>query len=325
MDPHGRRISYVRLSLTDRCNLRCRYCLPDGDYARSRRDDLLRFSEIERLAGILARVGVERLRLTGGEPTARKGITGVIARIDRARRWGLRDLSMTTNGVTLARMAPDLRAAGLDRVNVSLDTLEPEKFAWLTGVDALERVLRGIDEAVACGLTPVKVNMVVCRDLNEHEVVPMAERFADLPVHLRFIEYMPFGAGGFGLVPWAETRNRLQERFDLTPEQGPQGGGPSRCWRVAGSALRIGAIGAMTRSPCATCNRIRIASDGRIRACLADQGAGWDLRAPLREGATDATVISALRDAVACKPLEHGRHSGAASTGFDGVMTRVGG
>jgi GTP 3',8-cyclase len=325
VDPHGRRINYVRLSLTDRCNLRCRYCLPDGDYARSDRRELLTFTEIERLAGILARLGVERLRLTGGEPTARRGVPQIVEGIARARRFGLRDLSITTNGLTLARLAPELSAAGLDRVNVSLDTLDREKYAWLTGVDALERVLAGIDRALECGLAPLKINMVVGRDLNEDEVVGMAERFLDRPIHLRFIEYMPFGESRFGLVPWAETRRRLETRFRLIPSEEQHGGGPSRGWQVEGAPLRIGAIGAMTRRPCSGCNRIRIGSDGRIRACLAEQGDGWDLRTPLRSGAGDAAVASVVRAAVAAKPLEHGRHSGAASLAFDGVMTRVGG
>jgi GTP 3',8-cyclase len=311
--------------VTDRCNLRCRYCLPDGDYARSDRAELLTFAEIERLAGILARLGVERLRLTGGEPTTRKGVAEIVAGIDRARRFGLRDLSITTNGVTLARLAPRLSAAGLDRVNVSLDTLDRDKYAWLTGVDALDRVLAGIDRAIECGLTPLKINMVVGRNLNEHEVVSMAEHFAHRPIHLRFIEYMPFGSSRFGLVPWAETFARLEDRFGLTPSDEQHGGGPSRSWQVEGAPLRIGAIGAMTRRPCSSCNRIRIGSDGRIRACLAEHGAGWDLRQPLRSGASDDAVASVVRAAVGAKPLEHGRHSGAASLAFDGVMTRVGG
>jgi len=324
VDPFGRRVTYVRLSLTDRCNLRCRYCRPDGAYERTDRDDLLDFDEIARLARILARVGVRRLRLTGGEPTLRRGICAIVQGIDRARRLGLEDLAMTTNGVVLARLAPSLADAGLDRVNVSLDTLDPAKYAALTGVDALHRVLAGIDRAIACGLNPVKVNMVVCRGVNEDEVVTMAEHFADRPVHLRFIEYMPFGASRYGLVPWAETRRRLERRFVLRSTV-PEGGGPSSCWQVEGAALRVGAIGAMTRCFCASCNRIRIGADGRIRACLADQGAGWDLRSALRHGDDDRSAVQVLRAAVAAKPLEHGRRAGGSDDAFEGVMTRVGG
>jgi len=324
IDPFGRRIHYVRLSVTDRCNFRCVYCMPEEGVAFTQRSNLLDFDEIETLCRVFAQMGVDRVRLTGGEPTVRRGFVELVRRVAKAKAHGLRDIAMTTNGWNLARTANDLRSAGLDRVNISLDTLRRDRFFELARVDRLDDVLAGIDTVAAMGWLPLKINVVVCKGRNDDEVAEFVGRFAHLPVTIRFIEYMPFGESRFPLVPWSTTRRRIEERFELVPTQGPGGSGPANYWRVAGTAVEVGAIGALSRQFCESCNRVRVTSDGRLKNCLAYEPHMVSLRDVLRSGADDDALEIAIRAAIRRKPAAHVSGEDG-SNPFEGDMISIGG
>jgi cyclic pyranopterin phosphate synthase len=322
IDPFGRRIHYVRVSVTDRCNFRCVYCMPEEGIDVTPREELLTFEEIERLGRVLSEMGVDRIRLTGGEPTVRRDILELVRRLGALPL--LRDLAMTTNGWNLARIGPDLRAAGLTRVNISLDTLDRERFIALARVDRLDDVLAGIDTVVAMGWLPLKINVVVCEGMNEDEVVGFVDRFAELPVTLRFIEYMPFGESRFQLVPWEKTRARLESRYTLVPADGPDGSGPANYWTVAGTAVEVGAIGALSRQFCAACNRVRITPDGRLKTCLAYEPQMVSLRDVMRGGGSDDALEDAIRAGILRKPIAHITGEDG-SNPFEGQMIQIGG
>jgi cyclic pyranopterin phosphate synthase len=324
VDPFGRRIHYVRISVTDRCNFRCAYCMPDVDVEFMERTELLSFEELERIARVLAQMGVDRIRLTGGEPTVRRGIVELVERVARARAFGLRDLSMTTNGWNLKEMAGLLRDAGLSRVNISLDTLNRQRFREITRTDRFDDVMAGIDTVLAMDWLPLKINVVVLAGVNDQEVADIVGYFYQEPVTLRFIEYMAFGENRFPLVPWAVTRERIERRFRLERDEGVDGSGPADYWRVAGGAVTVGAIGARSRQFCAACNRIRIASDGRVKNCLAYEPDMVSLRDVLREGAGDDELETAIRAAVLQKPFSH-IHQEDGANPFEGVMVQIGG
>lgn len=297
LDSYGRRITYLRVSVTDRCNLRCLYCsrhrfrwLPP--------EEILTYEEIARVVRVAVEMGVERVRLTGGEPLLRRGICGLIRML--AGIEGLRDLSLTTNGVLLSELASELKAAGLARVNISLDTLDPEKFKRITGMDALARVLAGVEAALARGLTPVKINTVVVRGLNEEEVPEMARLTLSEPLHLRFIEFMPIGEGNEWedrFVGLEEVMERVREVGDLWPAE-VEGGGPARIFRLPGARGTVGFIAAMSRHFCAACNRLRLTPEGRLRLCLFSDRE-FDLRPYLRR---EEDLRQALAEAVRLKP-----------------------
>jgi len=324
VDPFGRRIHYARVSVTDRCNFRCLYCMPDVGVEFMERADLLTFEELERLARVLAEMGVDRIRLTGGEPTVRRGIVELVERVARARAAGLRDLSMTTNGWNLASVGAHLRAAGLSRVNVSLDTLDPQRFREITRTDRLADVLAGIDAVIAMGWFPLKINVVVCKGQNDDEAPAIVERFAAHPVTIRFIEYMDFGEHRFPLVPWATVKESLEGRFRLLPAEGPRGSGPARYFRVEGAACEVGTIGARSQQFCAACNRVRVTSDGRLRNCLAYEPKMVSLRDVLRQGGDDDDLEAAIRAAILMKPYSH-IHQEDGANPFEGRMISIGG
>ena len=324
IDPFDRRIHYVRMSVTDRCNFRCSYCMPDEGIEFMERERLLDFEEIERLARVLAQMGVDRIRLTGGEPTVRRGIVELVERVAKAKEHGLRDLAMTTNGWNLSSLAVPLREAGLDRLNISIDTLRPDRFVEITKRDCLEQVLAGIDTVVAMGWLPLKLNVVVCRGLNEDEVPDFVARFADLPLTLRFIEYMPFGESRYSLVPWSETRARLEQHYRLEPVTGPDGSGPATYWAIEGTRVTVGAIGALSRQFCENCNRIRITSDGRLKNCLAYEPQMMSLRDLMRAGCDDDQLEQGIRAAVLRKPFAHICEEDGQNP-FEGHMVQIGG
>ncbi|MFP5348753.1 MAG: GTP 3',8-cyclase MoaA [Gammaproteobacteria bacterium] len=305
IDPYGRRIEYVRLSVTDRCNLRCTYCLPADYKDFDAPDTWLTFDEIERVIGAFARLGVSRVRLTGGEPLARHGLSDLAGRL--ARLPGIDDLSLSTNAVLLARQAPALRAAGVRRINVSLDTLDPKRFAAITGGGRLDKVLQGLTAAKDAGFAPIKINMVAMKGVNEDEIEAMVEFCATHGYTLRLIETMPIGTPGRSAAEHylnlQHVRERLSKRFDLIPSVMP-GGGPARYVQVAGTELRIGFITPISQHFCATCNRVRLAVDGTLYLCLG-QDHNYPLRPLLRAGASDADIEAALRAALALKPERH--------------------
>jgi cyclic pyranopterin phosphate synthase len=304
-DSFGRRIEYVRLSVTDRCNLRCFYCLP-GDFRNfSEPDEWLGFDEIERVIAAFASLGVSKIRLTGGEPLIRRGLPDLAGRL--ARLPGIADLSLSTNAVLLARQAGALCAAGVRRINVSLDTLRPGRFAAITHGGRLDKVLEGIMAARRAGFAPIKINMLALKGINDDEFEDMVEFCLEHDFTLRFIETMPVGATGRAAtrhyLDLQEVKRRLASRFSLIPGAMP-GGGPARYMQVAGTRLRIGFITPISRHFCATCNRVRLSADGALHLCLG-QDYRYDLRALLRSGADSAQLKAAIVQALVLKPERH--------------------
>ncbi len=299
-DTLGRRVRDLRISVTDRCNFRCRYCMPrevfGEDYPFLPHGEILTFEEIVRVARLFRGHGVAKIRLTGGEPLLRRGVEDLVAMLSRELPGA--DLTLTTNGSALRAKAAALRAAGLHRITVSLDSLDDATFRAMNDADfPVARVLEAIDAAAAEGLAPVKVNMVVKRGVNDHEVVAMAGRFRGTGHILRFIEYMDVGAtNGWRMddvVPSAEIVRRVNEAFACEPVNPNHFGEVAKRWRYKDGQGEFGIISSVTQAFCATCNRARLSTDGMLYTCLfADQG--HDLRALLRGGASDEDLASAL-------------------------------
>jgi len=322
LDRFGRQHDYVRLSVTDRCNYRCTYCMPATGMKFFPRKELLSFAEMERIVRVLARCGVRRVRLTGGEPTVRPGIemlVGSLANID-----GVEDLSMTTNGHRLAPIAAILAKAGLQRVNISIDSLDPERFGRLTRGGDLSAVIRGIDAAVLAGLTPLKLNMVVVGGENEEEVESLVAFASERKATLRLIEFMPFDGNGSlrRHVPSRVLRDRLARRWHLEPMEST-GGGPAKQWMISELGVAIGFISPITEHFCQACNRLRVQADGHLRTCLSRE-AQPSLRDVLRAGASDEQLERDIRDRLWAKVPGHEAHL-EAPRAFEGVMTAIGG
>jgi GTP 3',8-cyclase len=305
IDNYHRIIDYLRVSITDRCNLRCLYCMPAEGIPLISHHDILRYEEIFRLVRVGAREGIRKVRITGGEPLVRKGVVDCVAEL--ATIPGIEDLSMTTNAVLLKQFARPLKQAGLQRINVSLDTLHPEAYSRITRTDKFPEVWEGIEEALAVGLSPVKINVVTMYGINHHEVVDFARLTLRLPLAVRFIEYMPAGRGEWdpSMVFSAAEILRVieQELGALSPlEEG--GSGPAVRYRVPGSRGEIGLINPVSNHFCASCNRLRITADGHLRTCLFSD-AETDLKPFLRSGATDEQLAGVLREALGEKPKQH--------------------
>ena len=304
IDPFGRQIEYVRLSVTDKCNLRCFYCMPRGFNDFEAPDHWLTFDEIERVIGAFANLGVARVRLTGGEPLVRKDLPELARRLTGLD--GLEDLSLSTNATLLDRHADALRQAGVSRINVSLDSLRAERFAEVTG-GQLAPVLDGLMAAKSAGFHPIKINMVALKGINDDEFEDMVEFCMTHDFTLRFIETMPIGGtgrqAGEHYVDLREVREQLEKRFELVPGVMP-GGGPARYVRVKGSELRIGFITPISQHFCETCNRVRLAVDGTLYLCLG-QNHNVELRPHLRQGITDDGLHELIREAIALKPERH--------------------
>ncbi len=304
-DSHGRRIGYARIAVTDRCNLRCFYCMPPAGAGDKPGDHLLTCGEIHRIGAILARMGVTKLRITGGEPLVRRDIAEIVRRLSSLP--GIASVGITTNGVLLAEKFSELRAAGLSGLNVSLDTLRRERFEAIAFRPGFDAVMSGIRRAIGEGFSPLKINVVVIRDVNDDELEDFIAHFRDLPVLLRFIEYMPFRqnrwrAGGF--FPYAEMLERIGRRFALAriPDEDPSA--ISKNYSVEGSSLRVGFITSISENFCAGCNRVRILADGSVKSCLFF-APERNLRTLLRTGAEDEDIAETIRGAVRLKPLRH--------------------
>ncbi|MDT8387246.1 MAG: GTP 3',8-cyclase MoaA [Thiogranum sp.] len=304
IDPFDRPIEYVRLSVTDRCDLRCSYCMPRGFNDFEVPEHWLSFDEIERVIGVFGRLGVTRIRLTGGEPLVRKDLPELAARL--AALPGIDDLSLSTNATRLARHAEALRDAGVTRINVSLDSLRPERFREITQ-GKLEKVLGGLMAAKQVGYHPIKINMVVMAGVNDDEVEDMVDFCIEHDFTLRFIETMPMGDTGRAAsrqyVNLQDVRKRLADRYELVAGVMP-GGGPARYVRVAGTELRIGFITPISQHFCETCNRVRLSVDGTLYMCLGQDDKA-ELRPLLRAGASDQDLEEAILAAIARKPERH--------------------
>ncbi len=304
VDPFGRRIEYVRVSVTDRCDLRCFYCMPRGFRDFEEPEHWLSFDEIERVMAAFARLGTRRIRLTGGEPLVRQNLPDLAARLSALP--GVEDISLSTNATRLAKSAEALYAGGVRRINVSLDSLKPEVFRDITA-GKLEKVLAGLMAAKQAGFRPIKINMVVMGGVNDDEVGDMVDFCLEHGFTLRFIETMPMGetgreaAGHF--VDLRRVKERLADRFELIPGMMP-GGGPARYVRVAGTDLHIGFITPISQHFCETCNRVRLSVDGTIYTCLGNEHK-LELRPRLRAGCSESDLEAAILEAIALKPERH--------------------
>lgn len=324
-DDFGRAINYLRVSVTDRCNLRCVYCMPAEGIDKTTHAGILRYEELALIVRAATELGICKVRLTGGEPLARLGLPDFVRMI--ADLPCLSDLSMTTNGTLLARHAAELAEAGLQRVNISLDSMNPGRFQRITRRGRLEDVWAGIAAAQAEGLEPIKINMVVVRGLNDDEVLDFAGRTISDGWHVRFIELMPIGENvdwaGDGTVPIPEIRARLEDQFGpLEPVHGPKGNGPARYYHLPGATGTVGFIGARSEHFCSTCNRLRLTADGQLRPCLMSSEE-IDLRAPLRAGAGLEEIKDLLGQAIFRKPRSH--HLADAVSPRDRTMAQIGG
>ncbi len=308
VDAFGRVATDLRVSLTDRCNLRCVYCMPPEGLDWLPNDDVLTDAEVVRVIGLAVSEGVREVRFTGGEPLLRRGLVDIVQAVSTLRPRP--QTSLTTNGVGLQRIASALAAAGLDRVNVSLDTLDPERFRRLALRGRLHDVLAGLEAAGAAGLSPIKINAVLMRGVNEDEAVPLLRWCVARGYELRFIEQMPLdpqhGWDRATMITAEEILDRLSPEVQLTPEEADvRGSAPAETWLVDGGPARVGVIGSVTRPFCGNCDRVRLTADGQVRNCLFARSED-DLRGPLRAGASDAELTAILRRALAGKKPGHG-------------------
>jgi GTP 3',8-cyclase len=307
IDPFGRVATDLRVSLTDRCNLRCTYCMPAEGLDWLPKTDVLTNAELLRLIEIaVTRLGITDVRFTGGEPLLRKGVEEIIAGATALRPRP--KVAMTTNAIGLARRAESLKAAGLDRINVSLDTLDPTRFTEITRRERLADVLDGLTAAVAAGLTPVKVNAVLLRGINDDEAPSLLRFCLEHGYHLRFIEQMPLdpqhGWDRAQMVTAAEILEKLRAEFDLSPSPARRGAAPAERWLVNGGPADVGVIGSVTRPFCEACDRTRLTADGALRNCLFSQDE-TDLRGPMRAGASDAELAGLWRETMWAKLAGH--------------------
>ena len=320
-DSTRREIHYLRLSVTDLCNLRCRYCMPDG-VEKLEREAVLTYEEFLRLAALFAQCGIDTVRVTGGEPLVRKNVAQLVAGLKAIP--GIRKVTMTTNGILLAQQLPALLAAGLDSVNISLDTLRPEVFRQITARDEFAAVQVGLQAALESGI-PVKLNCVPQAGVNEGELEDLAALAENRPLQVRFIEMMPIGYGAaMPCISGPELRQRFAHRWpELQPlTEAAFGDGPAVYYTVPGWQGSIGFIAAVHGKFCASCNRVRLTSQGFLRPCLASE-AGCDLRALLRSGADDTQLLAAIRETIWAKPREH--HFEDSSMPATRGMYRIGG
>ncbi len=304
IDQYNREIKYLRLSVTDRCDLRCFYCMPKGFEGYEEPEDWLNFDEIERVIASFTRLGVSAVRITGGEPLVRQNLPELAKRL--AAIPGLDDLSLSTNATRLAKHAQALHDSGVSRINVSLDTVDPVKFKNITQ-GKMEKVISGLLKAKAVGLNPIKINMVVMKGVNDDDVEEMVDFCMENDFTLRFIETMPVGDTGRNArdhyIDLHEIEDRLAQKYDLIPAV-MKGAGPARYVQVADTHLKIGFITPISQHFCDTCNRVRMSVTGTLYMCLGDEHK-FELRPLLRQGISDGDLDQVIRDAVNLKPLKH--------------------
>jgi cyclic pyranopterin phosphate synthase len=306
IDGFSRPITYLRVSVTDKCNLRCVYCMPETGLAWLQRDEILSYEEIAELVRAAASVGVRSIRLTGGEPLVRRDLHRLVAAIHAID--GIDDISLSTNALLLANQVEGLAAAGLRRVNVSLDSLRHDRFEAIARRPGLDAVMAGIDAAICAGLEPIKLNCVVMRGQNEDEIAAFADLTRRRPIFVRFIEMMPvhenLGLQHDAYMSSDEILARVGEIGQLRPVDGPGGNGPARYFAFDGALGAVGVISPLSHDYCDRCNRVRLTADGRLRLCLFGDHA-LDLRTPLRSGASPEALADLMRSAMLIKPERH--------------------
>jgi cyclic pyranopterin phosphate synthase len=333
IDMFSRSISYLRLSLTDRCNLRCMYCVTEeegkGGPVKLRHDDLLTYEELLRVVRVAVRMGITKVRLTGGEPLVRRNVLGFIRDLNAIEQ--LTDVRLTTNGVLLNKYAQELFAAGVSKINVSLDTLRPERFASITGVDCFNDVWQGLHKALEVGFNPVKVNVVAMRHINDDEISDFVHLSKTMPLQIRFIEFMPIGDSSRWndetFISSDEIKQRLEAHGELIPMERLQADGPAQVYRLGEDSVgSIGFISPMSHHFCDQCNRLRLTSAGGLRSCLLHDDE-VDLRSVLRQGGGDEEICKALLDAIRNKPKGHQLEERLKNSGNNchGQMSRIGG
>ena len=317
-DRLGREIDYIRISITDRCNLRCVYCMPECGVPSVSHDMILRFDEIVRLVKIFCSLGIKNVKITGGEPLVRKGAVGLIKDIKSVE--GIEKVSLTTNGILLSENLNALAEAGIEGINISLDTLDRQKYMKITGFDGLNTVLKAIDECRAFPEIKVKINAVTLADYNRDEICALADFAAGAGATLRFIEMMPIGLGtGFGGYNQDEIMTVLEEAYGPAKTINEEvGSGPAKYYSFEGLEGRIGFISPMSHKFCRSCNRIRLTSEGLLRPCLGSD-VGIDLRMPMREGASDEELKALIYDGIMNKPAGH------CFEATDSLMSKIGG
>ncbi len=305
-DLHMRQIDYLRVSVTDKCNFRCVYCMPEEGIELKNHKDILRLEEFLHIITLGVEMGINKVRITGGEPLVRKGIVGFISQINQIP--GIKDIALTTNGALLGQMAEQLKQAGLNRVNISLDTLDINKFRSITRVGHLPTVLKNIDKALEVGFNPVKINVVIIKDFNYDEVLDFVSLTKNKPIHVRFIELMPIGETDKWeedkFVPSEKILAKIKEHYQVINSTGVTGAGPAKYMSVVGHQGSIGFISALSSHFCHQCNRLRLTAEGKLRPCL-HGSKEIDLKTPLRAGAPDEELKEIILQSIKIKPQKH--------------------
>jgi cyclic pyranopterin phosphate synthase len=306
IDSYNRHINYLRISITDRCNLRCIYCMPKEGISLIGHDDILSYEELLRIACIAVKKGITKIRITGGEPLARKGVVQFVSALSGIQ--GIQDLSMTTNGILLSPAAQPLRSAGLKRLNISLDSLNPDKYTMITRGGDINRIIAGIKSAQEAGFSPIKINVVVIRGINDDEITSFAKLSMEKNLQVRFIEYMPVGMeNGWEkerFVSAEEIRQRIKTIGPLLELPSDNGSGPAQMYAIEGAQGRLGFISALSDHFCATCNSLRLTPDGKLRTCLFSD-AEVDLKTKVRQGCSDDALADIINEAIISKPRKH--------------------
>lgn len=324
-DRYNRHLNYLRISVTDRCNLRCIYCLPKNFIPKLSHTDILTYEEILRIVRVAVPLGISKIRITGGEPLVRKGIGDFLKQLSEIK--GLSDISLTTNGVFLKENIETIRSAGVKRINISLDTLKKEKFKEITGQDCFDSVWESILLAEEVGFDPIKINVVALRNINDDELADIAALSFSHPFHIRFIEYMPIGKAAYPhsdkgmLAP--EITDRLSGLGKLIPIANGANDGPAERYRFEGAEGEIGLIRPLSHHFCYKCNRLRLTASGQLRACLLSDRQE-DIKGPLRKGCSDSRLADIFFKAVRLKPFEHKVGAGP-SEGISSQMSAIGG
>ncbi len=302
-DSFNREISYLRISVTDRCNLRCIYCMPKEGVSLIGHEDILNYEETLRITKVAAVSGITKIRLTGGEPLVRKGISSFIAKLHKVP--DISEISMTTNGILLEDASCALRKAGMQRINISLDTLDPEKYKKITRVGDINSVLAGIHAARIEGFNPIKINVVAMRGINDDEINSFAALTMERPVHIRFIEFMPMnGENRDRFISNTEIKKKIQKAGKLLPLCSEYNSGPANMFQLEGAQGKLGFISPLSNHFCEKCNRLRLTADGKLRTCLFSD-TEIDLKTPLRSGCSDSDLLTIITNAILTKPKHH--------------------